>query len=171
MVKRVRGHLIRKDVDDVPVQDSSNRLLNETSSRAATASPSSQPPSAQPAKSTSPSHLGIRRPTCDGPTVAKMFRKFVDLFDEIPSLDLDPHAKNKCCDACRPLVVKRSAYLHDVLLQWAAELEDIQEHRYDNEETSTSQHHDISPIKNRAKPFKSPIFIQDSDSDSNYEST
>ena len=170
MVKRVRKHLIRKLVDDEDDDDggsdrgsTSAQSENETSS---SQPPSTQPPSAQRTKTTSQDLVAKRRhPKCDGPAVALMFRKFIDLFDEIPSLDTDAGAESRCCDVCRPLVTAKSAYLRSELLQWAVKLEGVQVHTSDGVEIPPSQEHGISPSKKQPVPAQSPLPIHDSDSD------
>ena len=177
MVKRVRGHLIRKPIDD-PVDLASETDRNNTSTqlagrasveRRAVSSPS-QPPSAQAVSTqhrSQTSKTDQRLPTCDGPAVALMFRKFVDFFDEMPSLDNNACAESRCCDNCRPLVTEKSAYLRRELVQWAAELERVQKHTSQNEVVFPSQDHDISPSKGQSLLVQSqtPLAIHDSGSD------
>jgi hypothetical protein len=67
-----------------------------------------------------------------------MFRKFIDLFDEMPSLDTDIGVESRCCDVCRPLVTEKSAYLCSELLQWAFELEGVRVYTSGSDEISLS---------------------------------
>lgn len=105
------------------------------------------------------------RPTCDGPAVALMFRKFVDLFDEMPSLDSDASAESRCCDNCRPLVTEKSARLRRKLVQWAADLERVRIHTSHGHEVALSQDHGVSPARNKSVPVQSQLTILDSASD------
>jgi hypothetical protein len=162
--------LIRKLVDNDDDEDGgSDRGSTSAQSQNETYSsqpPSTQPPSAQPTKTTSQDLVAKRRhPRCDGPVVALIFRKFIGLFDEMPSLDTDAGAESRCCDVCRPLVTTKSAYLRSELLQWAVELEGVQVHTSDGEEISPSQVHGISPSKKQPVPAQSPLTIHDSESD------
>lgn len=175
MVKRVRGHLIRKPVDEsvdldgeADRNDASTQLGGENYVERQAASSPSQPPSAQPTSTQYRSRVPKTDrplPTCDGPAVALMFRKFVDLFDEMPSLDNDACAESRCCDNCRPLVKEKSAHLRRELVQWAAGLERVQIHTSRDHEVSPSQDHGVSPTKDQSIPVQSPLTILDSDSD------
>jgi hypothetical protein len=172
MVKRVRNHRIHKAIDSSSSSSSEGRTAHRsTPAQPIDEKPSSQPPSAQPpsAQHTTPASRGLetsQRPlTCDGPAVALMFRKFIDLFDEMPSLDTDAGVESRCCDVCRPLVTEKSAYLRSELLQWAFELEGVRVHTSGGDEISPSQEHGISPSKKQPVPVRSLLTIHDSDSD------
>jgi hypothetical protein len=116
MVERVRNHMIRKAVNDVEDTDSGSDCLNTPAEELDDrfTPPSAQLPQAQ-AVNTASAYHPRQRPTCDGPAIALMFRKFVELFDEMPSLDNDEGSKQRYCDICRPLVTRRSALLHSEL--------------------------------------------------------
>ena len=96
-----------------------------------------------------------------------MFRKFVNLFDEMPSLDNNAYTESRCCDNCRLLVIEKSAYLRRELVQWAADLEQVQKHTSQNDEVLPSQDHDISPSKGQSVLVQSqtPLTLHDSGSD------
>jgi hypothetical protein len=164
MVERVRNHMIRKAVDDVEDTDGGSDCPNTPAEELDDrfTPPSAQLPQAQ-AVNTASAYHPRQRPTCDGPAIALMFRKFVELFDEMPSLDNDEGSKQRCCDVCRPLVARRSAILHSELEKWAAELEDVRSHTSRGDEIVPSREHNISPLKQA--PRKSPLVpIHNSDS-------
>lgn len=174
MVKRVRGHLIRRSIDDNHSpgnasihRNASSQLLNEASFGEQSVTLSSQPPSAQPITPHPQQSKDVKLlPTCDGQQVALMFRKFVDLLDEMPSLDMDPEASSKCCDVCRPMVVDRSARLRHKLACWANQLAAVEKHTIQETKTLSSQVDDISPCKARDGTSELPLFVGDSDSSS-----
>jgi hypothetical protein len=93
IVKRVRNHRILKAVDDTEAEDgesdNQNTLIEQPKGGCLT------PPSAQPSKTTAANtHSKTRRRlTCDGPAVALMFRKFIELGDEMPFLDNNKASK------------------------------------------------------------------------------
>ena len=95
-----------------------------------------------------------------------MFRKFVDLLDEMPSLDTDTEAASKCCDVCRPMVVERSARLRHKLARWADQLAAVEEHAVQGSKTPLSQMDDMSPCKARGGTSELPLFVSNSDSNS-----
>jgi len=165
MVKRVRNHRIRKAVTEADRVESESNChdtpLRKLDDRLTP--PSAQPPSAQVVNIAS-EHRSRRHPTCDGPAVALMFRKFIELCNEIPSLDNDGASERKCCDACRPLVIQDFSRLRSELENWAAELERVESHTSDGEVIDPSQEHDISSLR-QAQTRKSPVNIHDSDSD------
>lgn len=162
MVKRVRNHLIRKAVNDkegvggesdgrnTPTEQPDNECLTQ--------------PSAQPSKATAANTQSRQRPTYDGPAVALVFRNFIELCIDIPSLDNDEASERKCCDACRPLVQQKFGQLRSELEKWAAELERVESHTSSGDVVHPSQEQDVSPLK-QALLRQSPLTIHDSDSD------
>ena len=111
---------------------------------------------------------GIKRaaktpsPTCDGPAVALLLHKFIDAFHDMPSLDDDPEADHRCCDTCRPKVLKAFKVLKDILKPYAEDLEDVENHRYANVDIDTSQISDISPLKRALVRKHTSVFTTDS---------
>jgi hypothetical protein len=82
--------------------------------------------------------------------MALMFHKFVDFFDKMPLLDNNACTESRCCDICRLLVTEKSAYLRQELVQWAADLKQVQKHTSQHDEVLLSQDHDISPSKGQS---------------------
>jgi hypothetical protein len=142
MVKRVRGHMIRKSIGDAEDPNGGNDHRDKPTNQANEVCRT--PPSAQPLAAELTSILPHtrepvqQRPICDGPPVALMFRKFVDLLDEMPSLDKDTGVDSRCCDACRSLVAQGSAYLLSELVRRANELEKVKMHTVDGNGTIPS---------------------------------
>jgi hypothetical protein len=68
---------------------------------------------------------GHPSPTCDGPAVALLLHKFIDAFHDMPSLDSDPEADHRCCETCRPKVLRAFKVLEEVLKPCAEDLEDV----------------------------------------------
>jgi hypothetical protein len=167
MVKRVRNHMVRKPVEDTEDSDGESDCLGSPTDRPR--EDRVTPPSAQPSKTQlAGSMSGCRResrprPTCDGPAVALMFRKFIEFCNEIPSLDNDEASERRCCDACRPLVTQKANLFRGELENWAAELEGIESHTSNGEVIDLSQEHEISPLK-QARPKPSPVTAHDSGS-------
>ncbi|KAM0724044.1 hypothetical protein Q7P37_000224 [Cladosporium fusiforme] len=157
MVKCVRKHKIRKDVDGAEDagggSDCPNTPAEELDGHLTP--PSAQPSKVQAANTTSNPQFR-QRPTCDRPAVALMFRKFVEFFGEIPSLDNDEGSERRCCDACRPIVTEKSTYLRGELMKWTAELEEVQSHMSRGDRVLPSQEIGISPFK-RAHRRQSPL--------------
>jgi len=146
MVKRVKNSLLRKPVE---IASSEPQL-----------SGGSVPPSAQ--RPASQQHSKRPSPTCDGPAVALLLHKFIDAFHDMPSLDNDPEADHRCCETCRPKVLKAFKVLEEVLKPCAEDLEDVEKHRYANADIDTSQISDISPLKHGLVRKHTSVFITDS---------
>ena len=167
MVKRVRNHRIRKPVEDTQVSNGESDCLGSSTDQPQedrVTPPSAQPSETQLAGSLSGCRRESRpRPTCDGPAVALMFRKFIEFCNDIPSLDNDGASERKCCDACRPLVTQKSNLFRGELEDWAAELEGIESHTSNGEVIDLSQEYEISPLK-QARPKPLPINAHDSGS-------
>jgi hypothetical protein len=167
MVKRVRNHRIRKPVEDTEDSNGESDYLGSSTDQPRddrVTPPSAQSSKTQAVGSLSTCQKGSRpRPTCDGPAVALMFRKFIEFCDEIPSLDNDEASERKCCDACRALIAQRSAFLRSEFEKWATELEAVQSHTSHGDKILPSQEHDISPLR-QAPLRQSPVTAHDSDS-------
>lgn len=158
MVKRVKNALVRKPVEVVSPEPRSSL--------------GSVPPSAQRPLPTSKTLQGVSEssqqhserpsPTCDGPAVALLLHKFIDAFHDMPSLDDDPDADHRCCETCRPKVLKAFKVLEEVLKPCAEDLEDVEKHRYANADIDTSQISDISPIKRGMVRKHTSVFVTDS---------
>lgn len=151
MVKRVKNSLIRK-----PVEVTSP----EPQSSVGSVPPSAQRP--QGVSKASQQQSGHPSPTCDGPAVALLLHKFIDAFHDMPSLDNDPEADHRCCETCRPKVLKAFKVLEEVLKPCAEDLEDVQKHRYADADIDTSQISDISPLKRGLVRKHTSVFITDS---------
>jgi hypothetical protein len=116
MVKRVRNSLIRKPVEIASSGPQSSDLPAPTQQSATTekdASRLSQILSWSPDGGSHPS------PTCDGPGVALLLRKFIDAFHDMPALDNDPNADHRCFDLCRPKALRAFKIFEKVLLPCA----------------------------------------------------
>ena len=151
MVKRVKNSLVRKPVE---IMSSGPQL-----------SSGSVPPSAQKPQDVSRASKGQSKhpsPTCDGPAVALLLHKFIDAFHDMPSLDEDPEADHRCCETCRPKVLKAFKVLEEVLKPCAEDLEDVETHRCANADIDTSQISDISPLKRGLVRKHTSVFITDS---------
>ena len=149
MVKRVKNSLIRK-----PVEVTSPELQSSVGS---------VPPSAQrPLPASKAQQSGRHSPTCDGPAVAMLLHKFIDAFQDMPSLDNDPEADHRCCDTCRPKVLRAFKALEEVLKPCTEDLEDVEKHHYANADIDTSQISDISPLKHGMVRKHTSVFITDS---------
>jgi hypothetical protein len=151
MVKRVKNSLVRKPVE---ITSSEPQL-----------SGGSVPPSAQKLQDVSRASKGQSKrpsPTCDGLAVALLLHKFIDAFHDMPSLDDDPDADHRCCETCRPKVLKAFKVLEEVLKPCAEDLEDVEKHRYANADIDTSQISDISPLKRGLVRKHTSVFITDS---------
>jgi len=97
--------------------------------------------------------------------VALLLHKFIDALHDMPSLDKDPKADHRCCETCRPKVLKAFKVLKDVLKPCAEDLEDVESHRYANADIDTSQIGDISPLKHGQIRKHTSVFITDSSDD------
>ncbi|KAI1000004.1 hypothetical protein K3495_g8193 [Podosphaera aphanis] len=149
MVKRVKNSLIRK-----PVQVTSPEPQSSVGN---------VPPSAQrPLPASKAQQSGRHSPTCDGPAVAMLLHKFIDAFQDMPSLDNDPEADHRCCDTCRPKVLRAFKALEEVLKPCTEDLEDVEKHHYANADIDTSQISDISPLKHGMVRKHTSVFITDS---------
>lgn len=152
MVKRVRNSLVRKPIDVPSSEDQ----------------PSENPaPTQQSISTTGDAPVEMERtsqalPTCDGPGVALLLRKFIGAFHDMPSLDDDPEADHRCCDLCRPKALRAFKILENVLLPCATDLEMIQNHHYGDDSVETSQLGDISPPKRGMIRKHTSLFVEDS---------
>lgn len=162
MVKRIRNSLVRKPVDvaSSEVQPSEGPTLTQRSMSAALEVPAASKRQAQ-----LDGHEPYPSPTCDGPGVALLLHKFIDAFHDMSTLDDDPKADHRCCEQCRPKVLRAFKILEDVLLPCAEDLEKVQSHRHGDGDVEASQITDISPHKHSHVRKHMPLFIQDSSDD------
>jgi hypothetical protein len=109
MVKRIRNYRIRKPVEDTEDPDAESDYLGSSTKQPRDdrlTPPSVQPSKTQVVRSLSGGQKDSRLcPTCDGPAIALMFRKFIEFCNETPSLDNDKASERKCCDNCRLLII------------------------------------------------------------------
>lgn len=93
--------------------------------------------------------------SCDGPGIALIFGKFVDMYQELRSLDTDTaKLTSSCCDACRGLVLRALASLEADLVPCVRGLEQVEQHTFDGHDVRPSQDHGISPRKQAPPPSK-----------------
>jgi hypothetical protein len=76
-----------------------------------------------------------------------------------------PKADHRCCEQCRPKVLRAFKILEDVLLPCAEDLEKVQSHRYGDGDVEASQITDISTHKHSHVRKHTSLFIQDSSDD------
>jgi hypothetical protein len=169
MIKRVRSHLIRKPIEEIPETDSSpsptpgpsqpnisTRLLGEAlSSRDTTTSPERGDASQlQPPQRRTP-----RTPLeCEGPAFGAGIRKILALFSEVDPL----YTASRCCDRCRDPLHRALRCLQGELEPIVHTLENISTHTFGNYEAPSTQDHGISPYKPRRQ--RNHMFVSD-DSD------
>jgi hypothetical protein len=93
-------------------------------------------------------HLPATRLSCDGPGIALIFGKFVDMYQELRSLDTDTAKLTvSCCDTCRSLVLRALASLEADLVPCVRGLKQVEQHTIDGHDVGPSQDHGISPRK------------------------
>lgn len=159
VVKRVRNSLLRKPVDvtSSEVQPSENPASTQRCMSATRDVPvkAARQPQSNP-------HKSLPSSTCDGPGVALLLHKFIDAFHDMSTLDDDPEADHRCCEQCRPKVLRAFKILEDVLLPCAEDLEKVQGHHYGDGDVEASQIIDISPRKRGLIRKHTSLFIQDS---------
>jgi hypothetical protein len=86
--------------------------------------------------------------TCDGPGIALIFGKFVDLYQELRSVNNDTARMTaRCCDSCRVFVLRALASLEADLVPCVHGLEQVEKHLYDGSEVRPRQDHGVSPRK------------------------
>jgi hypothetical protein len=85
---------------------------------------------------------------CDGPGIALVFGKFVDMYKELRSTDTDTARMTaRCCDSCRVFVLRALASLEADLLPCVHGLEQVEKHLYDGRTVQCSQDHSVSSRK------------------------
>lgn len=85
---------------------------------------------------------------CDGPGIALVFGKFVDLYQELRSVNTDTARMSaRCCDSCRVFALRALASLEADLVPCVHGLERVDQHLYDGSEVRPSQDHGVSPRK------------------------
>jgi hypothetical protein len=159
MVKRVRNSLVRKPVDitSSDVQPSEDPAPTQRSSSATQEALTASRRQPRPDEQES-----YPSPTCDGPGVALLLHKLIDAFHGMSTLDDDPKADHRCCEQCRPKVLRALKVLEDVLLPCAEDLEKVQGHRCGDGDVEASQITDISPRKRALVRKHTSLFIRDS---------
>jgi len=139
MVKRVKNQLIRRlpTAEELAAAEMpSSELLPKAATQSDDDSPAQY--DSQPASKAS----------CDGPGIALLLGKFVDLHHELRSLDTDTvRLARQCCDSCRVFVLRALASLEADLVPCVQGLEQVSKHVFDGSEVQPSQDHGISPRK------------------------
>lgn len=142
MVKRSKNQLIRRHPtsDELAALDSSPRLTQSS-----VGSPGRH-------DGVPPQHVGALDAgsgddsTCDGPGIALVFGKFVDLYQELKSANTDTARMTaRCCDSCRVFVLRALASLEADLVPCVNGLERVGQHLYGGSEARPSQDHGVSP--------------------------
>jgi hypothetical protein len=86
--------------------------------------------------------------TCDGPGIALIFGKLVDLYQELRSVNNDTARMTaRCCDSCHVFVLRALASLEADLVPCVHGLEQVEKHLYGGSEVRPSQDHSVSPRK------------------------
>jgi hypothetical protein len=138
MAKRVKNQLITRlpTSDELAMRDTPSSQLQD-----GTASEHGKSPSQRASVATD-------APSCDGPGIALVFGKFVDLYQDLRSLDADTtKLTRQCCDSCRNFVLRALASLEADLVPCVRGLEQVEQHVFDGAEVEPSQDHGISPRK------------------------
>jgi hypothetical protein len=140
MVKRFKNQLIRRlpTSDELAALDSSPQLTQSSvGSTGGHDGTSSRHTSALSDDS-----------TCDGPGIALVFGKFVDLYQELRSANTDTARMTaRCCDSCRVFVLRALGSLEADLVPCVHGLERVEQHLYDGSEVRPNQDHGVSPRK------------------------
>jgi hypothetical protein len=86
--------------------------------------------------------------TYDGPGIALVFGKFVDLYQELRSANIDTARMTaRCYDSCCVFVLRTLASLEADLVPCVYSLEQVEQHLYDGSEIRPNQDHSVSPRK------------------------
>jgi hypothetical protein len=86
--------------------------------------------------------------TCDGPGIALVSGKFVDLYQGLRSANTDTAKMTaRCCDSCRVFVLRALASLEADLVPCVHGLERVEQHLYDGSEVRPNRDHGVSPRK------------------------
>jgi hypothetical protein len=92
--------------------------------------------------------LPTSRLSCDGPGIALISGKFVDMYQELRSVDADTAKLTaSCCDSCRVFVLRALASLEADLVPCVRGLKQVEQHTFDGHDVRPSQNHGISPRK------------------------
>ena len=76
---------------------------------------------------------------CDGPGIALVFRKFVDIYKELRSTDTDTaRITARCYDSYRVFVLRALASLEANLVPYIYRLEQVEKHLYDSKTARSS---------------------------------
>jgi hypothetical protein len=158
MVKRVKNSLIRKPIEVT----SSEPQLSAGSVPLSAQQPLPASKAPQGVSEASQRRSGRSSPTRDGLAVALMLHKFINVFHDMPSLDNDPKADHRCCETCRPKVLKAFKVLEELLKPCAEDLEDVENHRYGDDSLVMSQTNDNPTHKQGLVRKHTSVFIEDS---------
>jgi hypothetical protein len=83
--------------------------------------------------------LPATRLSYNGPRIALIFGKFVDMYQELRSLDTDTtKLMASCCDTCRNLVLRTLALLEADLVPCVRGLEQVEQHTFDGHDVGSS---------------------------------
>jgi hypothetical protein len=138
MAKRVKNQLITRPPtsEELVLMDAPPTQLVEGTVSQHDSSPSDR------------TSLPATRLSCDGPGIALIFGKFVDMYQELRSLDADTAKLTaSCCDSCRVFVLRALASLEADLVPCVRGLEQVEQHTFDGHDVRPSQNHGISPRK------------------------
>jgi hypothetical protein len=140
MVKRSKNQLIRRPptADDLVSPDSSPRLTRSSVDTTGERDVASHRHTDEPGDGSA----------CDGPGIALVFGKFVDMYKELRSTDTDTARMTaRCCDSCRVFVLRALASLEADLVPCVHGLEQVEKHLYDGKAVRSSQGHGVSSRK------------------------
>lgn len=151
MTKRVRNHLVRKPVEEIPETEGSRpsspeQLQRDTSTQSSEqSSPTPQPTS--------------RSMECEGPAFAAAIGKMLGLFSELKN---PMYTVTRCCDKCRGPLQRAVDCIQKDFAPIITDLENVSTHAFGDEEALSTQDHGISPYRPRKQ--RNPIIVRD-DSD------
>lgn len=143
--------------DGMIVKRSKNQLIRRPPTAYELVSVDSSPQLTQSSvSSTGERHIASDRHTdassggsaCDGPGIALVFGKFVDMFQELRSTDTDTARMTaRCCNSCRVFVLRALASLEADLVPCVYRLEQVEKHLYNSKTVRSSQDHGVSSDK------------------------
>ena len=154
MIKRVRKHLIRKPVEEIPETESSRPSSPEQRQHDASTQSSERSSSRSPPPQPTPRPL-----ECEGPAFVAAMGKMLALFSE---LENPMYTAARCCDRCRGPLQRAVDCLQKTLTPLVDDLEDVPTHVFGDGEAHSTQDHGISPYKPHRQ--HNSIFLSD-DSD------
>jgi hypothetical protein len=108
--------------------------------------------------------------TCDGPGIALVLGRFVDLYQELRSVNTDTARMTaRCCDSCRVFVLRALASLEAGLVLCVYGLERVKPHSNDSSEVRPRQDYGLSQRKAISRGKGIPGMQITSDSSDNLE--